>query len=155
MKYNAPFEKEFICRTLELLNQYETCCGTPKYEYTLFLNLCVGLLIIPQQAYFDQFKALERTIVNKNEWGINTEDIYTGEIDIFNVIRHIRNSISHKRFELVSENSSEITHIIVKDEGIDNRSIKIIQTFNAKFPITDFKDFVIGITECALRNFSN
>ena len=107
---------------------------------------------MPQQAYFDQFKALERTIVNKNKWGINAEDIYTDEKDVFNIIR---NSISHKRFELVSENSSEITHIIVKDEGIDHSSRKIIQTFNAQFPITDFRDFVIGITEYALRNFTN
>lgn len=44
MKYDAQFGKEFIFRTLELLKQYEICCGTTKYEDTLFLNLCVGLL---------------------------------------------------------------------------------------------------------------
>lgn len=156
MKYDAPFEKEFICRTLDLLKQYETCCGTIKFEDTLFLNLCVGLLIIPQQTYFEQFKFLENTIVDKNNWGINTNDIDAGEKDVFNIIRHIRNSISHNRFKLVNEkNSSEITHIIVKDEGRNKSTKNIIQTFEAKFLITDFKNFVIKITEYALRNFAN
>lgn len=155
MKYDVPFEKEFICRTLELLKQYETCCGTVKYEDTLFLNLCVGLLIMPQQTYFYQFKVLEHTIVDKINWGINAYNIDTGEKDVFNIIKHIRNSISHKRFKLVSENSSEITHIIVKDKGRDKSTNKIIQTFEGKFPITDFKNFVINITEYALKNFAN
>ena len=155
MKYDAPFEKEFICRTLELLKQYEICCGTTKYEDTLFLNLCVGLLIMPQQTYFNQFKVLKHTIVDKINWGINVNNIDVGEEDVFNIIRHIRNSISHKRFELISENSCEITHIVVKDKGIDKSTNNIIQTFEAKFPMADFKNFVINITEYALKNFAN
>ena len=152
MKYDAPFEKEFICRTLELLKQYETCCGTVKYEDTLFLNLCVGLLIMPQQTYFDQFKVLEHTIVDKINWGINVNDIDVGEKDVFNIIKHIRNSISHKRFELISENSYDITHININDKV--HRDDKEF-SFSAKFPIADFKNFVINITEYALRNFAN
>lgn len=152
MKYDAPFEKEFICRTLDLLKQYETCCGTIKFEDTLFLNLCVGLLIIPQQTYFEQFRFLENTIVDKNNWGINTNDIDAGEKDVFNIIRHIRNSISHKRFELISENSYDITHIKINDKV--HRDDKEY-SFEAKFLITDFKNFVIKISEYALRNFAN
>lgn len=155
MKYNAPFEKDFICRTLELLKQYETCFRTVKYEDTLFLNLCVGLLIMPQQTYFNQFKVLEHTIVDKINWGINVNNIDVGEEDVFNIIRHIRNSITHKRFELISENSCEITHIVVKDKGKDKSTNNIIQTFEAKFPMADFKNFVINITEYALKNFAN
>lgn len=152
MKYNAPFEKEFICRTLKLLKQYETCCGIVKYEDTLFLNLCVGLLIMPQQTYFDQFKVLEHTIVDKINWGINVNDIDVGEKDVFNIIRHIRNSISHKRFELISENSYDITHIKINDKV--HRDDKEY-SFAAKFSIADFKNFVINITEYALKNFAN
>lgn len=152
MKYNAPFEKEFICRTLELLKQYETCCDANKYEDTLFLNLCVGLLIMPQQTYFNQFKVLENTIVNNNEWGINPTNIDAGEKDIFNIIRHIKNSISHKRFKLISENSFDITHIEIHDKvRLDDNEF----SFAAKFPITNFKNFVIKITEYALKNFTN
>lgn len=137
------------------MRQYETSCGITKYEDTLFLNLCVGLLIIPQQAYYDQFQSLQHTFVDKLHWGINAYNIDTGEKDVFNIIKHIRNSISHKRFKLVSENSSEITHIIVKDKGRDWSTKKIIQTFEAKFPMADFKNFVINITEYALKNFAN
>lgn len=152
MKYEESFEKEFICRTLKLLKQYETCCGTTKYEETLFLNLCVGLLIMPQQTYFDQFKVLEHTIVDKIYWGINADNIDTGEKDVFNIIRHIKNSISHKRFELISENSYDITHIKINDKV--HRDDKEF-SFAARFPITDFKNFVINITEYALKNFAN
>lgn len=152
MKYDSPFEKEFICRTLKLLKQYETCCSTTKYEETLFLNLCVGLLIMPQQTYFDQFKVLEHTNVDKIHWGINADNIDTGEKDVFNIIRHIKNSISHKRFELISENSYDITHIKINDKV--HRDDKEF-SFAARFPITDFKNFVINITEYALKNFAN
>lgn len=155
MKYEESFEKEFISRTLKLLRQYETSCGITKYEDTLFLNLCVGLLIIPQQAYYDQFQSLQHTFVDKKEWSIDIRMISVGEKDVYNIIRHIRNSISHKRFELISENSCEITHIVVKDKGIDKSTNNIIQTFEAKFPMADFKNFVINITEYALKNFAN
>ena len=152
MKYEESFEKEFISRTLKLLRQYETSCGITKYEDTLFLNLCVGLLIIPQQAYYDQFQSLQRTFVDKKEWSIDIRMISVGEKDVYNIIRHIRNSISHKRFELTSENSYEITHIIVKDKRHDNsRGF----SFYAEFPITIFKDFVIKVAEYALNNFVN
>lgn len=107
---------------------------------------------MPQQTYFDKFKILERTIVNKSYWGINSNNIDTGERDIFNIIRHIRNSISHKRFEHINENSYDITHIKIHDKV--HRDDKEF-SFVAKFPITDFKNFVINITEYALKNFTN
>lgn len=107
---------------------------------------------MPQQTYFDQFKALEHTIVDKIHWGINADNIGTGEKDVFNIIRHIKNSISHKRFELISENLYDITHIKINDKV--HRDDKEF-SFAAKFPITDFKNFVIIITEYALRNFAN
>jgi hypothetical protein len=152
MKYEESFEKEFISRTLKLLRQYETSCGITKYEDTLFLNLCVGLLIIPQQAYYDQFQSLQHTFVDKKEWSIDIRMISVGEKDVYNIIRHIRNSISHKRFELISENSYDITHIKINDKV--HRDDKEY-SFAAKFPIADFKNFVINITEYALKNFAN
>lgn len=152
MKYKESFEKEFISRTLKLLRQYETSCGITKYEDTLFLNLCVGLLIIPQQAYYDQFQSLQHPFVDKKEWSIDIRMISVGEKDVYNIIRHIRNSISHKRFELISENSYDITHIIVKDKIHDNSKDL---SFYAEFPITIFKDFVIKVAEYALNNFVN
>ena len=99
MKYEESFEKEFISRTLKLLRQYETSCGITKYEDTLFLNLCVGLLIIPRQAYDVQFQSLQHTFVDKKVWSIDIRMISVGEKDVYNIIRHIRNSISHKRVE--------------------------------------------------------
>ena len=152
MKYEESFEKEFISRTLKLLRQYETSCSITKYEDTLFLNLCVGLLIIPQQAYYDQFKPLQHTSVDKKEWSIDIQMISVGEKDVYNIIRHIRNSISHNRFELISKNSYEITHIIVKDKIHDDSKDF---SFDAEFPITIFKDFVIKVAEYALKNFGN
>lgn len=154
MKYEQPFEVEFIHRTLNLLKQYDSIDDTLKYEHTLFLNLCVGLLIIPQNAYFNKFKCLETVIVTQEEWGIEPNHISFGEKDIHNVIRHIRNSISHKRFEFISQDSHNITHIKIWDIKINKDTNKKEPSFNAKFSINEFRNFVINITEYALKNFA-
>ena len=48
MEYKNIFEIEFIQRTQEIVNGYQI-----PFENTLFINACVGLLIIPQQSLFN------------------------------------------------------------------------------------------------------
>ena len=64
--------------------------------------------------------------------------------------RHIRNSISHSRFEFINKDSTKITHIKVVDKRNENANDF---SFVAEFTIKEFKDFVIRISEYALMNF--
>lgn len=62
MEYKNIFEIEFIQRTQEIVNGYQI-----PFENTLFINACVGLLIIPQQSLFNH---LPTEVVSADKWGI-------------------------------------------------------------------------------------
>lgn len=67
MEYKNIFEIEFIQRTQEIVNGYQI-----PFENTLFINACVGLLIIPQQSLFNH---LPTEVVSADKWGIADTDI--------------------------------------------------------------------------------
>ena len=94
--YNQQ-EFDFITRTKKIIEQYKNCELDEKFEVTLLINCCVGLLMVPQQHWYE---SLPSHIVSE-EWGITQADISisTNEKNIANVARHLRNSISHYRFE--------------------------------------------------------
>lgn len=148
MMYCDKLEKEFIKRTLELLKLQSEV----EYEDTLFVNLCIGLLIIPREAYKDRFEQIKNEYINYDEWGICEDNIEiikpNNEKSIDSVVRHIRNSISHGHFHFKSEDNKNITHIFLEDMLNDKK------TFEATFPIGDFKEFVVKIANYALDNFA-
>ena len=86
MEYKNIFEIEFIQRTQEIVNGYQI-----PFENTLFINACVGLLIIPQQSLFNH---LPTEVVSADKWGIADTDISCikePNKSVKNVARHIRN----------------------------------------------------------------
>ena len=140
MMYKEKFEKEFISRTIVLLKQYEKCrCINTehRYENTLFLNLCLGLLIIPKQAYDAEFKLLRKEKITKEFWGIKAD---LGEYNVYDVIRHMRNGIAHSRCEFLSKDNKTITHISIKDVDRDES-----ETFNVTLTIQEFTKFVLSV----------
>jgi len=133
MEYKEVFEKEIISRTLGLLQEY-----SGPYEKTLLLNCCIGLLITPKEFLWDK---LPETPINKKEWGICPSEIkMNGEKTVKQVVRHIRNAISHNDVKYSSENGKDITHIriISKDRNvetfkIDNLKVESFETFVKQF----------------------
>jgi hypothetical protein len=69
-------EFDFIDRTKKILKQYDDYFKDKdkrnKYEITLLMNAFVGLLILPQQHWFDD---LPNELITKKEWGIDTSHI--------------------------------------------------------------------------------
>lgn len=63
---------DFISRTRQILVQYEHNCNSEK---TLFMNCCVGLLIMPQQCADHDKNISVDGLVDYENWGIATSKI--------------------------------------------------------------------------------
>jgi len=137
-------EYDFIDRTKEILKQYDDYFKDKdkknKYEITLLMNAFVGLLILPQQHWFDD---LPSELITKKEWGIDTSHIgflKKGEQKTVNeVARHLRNSVSHYRFTAFDNKHGDISQIQFRDYQDEEETIK---TFEATIPVSALKKFL-------------
>ena len=149
-------EIDFIKRTKRIIEQYEQLVMpiVPKieqYETTLFLNCLVGLLIIPEQKWFEN---LPETVVTEIEWGISPAIIsiitdskgIQEDKTVKNVAKHLRNSIAHNNFNVLK--ADVITDIRFKDYK-DKR--KTLQTFSAIISVKEITKFVQKFAEEALK----
>ena len=143
MEYKDSFEKEILTRTLDIWNDYKG-----PYEETLFLNLCVGLLIIPKESLYAKLPTEE---VSETKWSIDPNWISSEahkDKSVKTTLRHMRNAISHNRigFENHDVAGTDITHIRFEDKSSGK------QTFKAVVEISKFHDFVLKVANFALQN---
>ncbi len=146
-------EFDFITRTLKIIDQYEEfkIKDGEKFEVTLLLNCLIGLLILPQQIWYER---MPLNLISESEWGIIDSHILfmqENEIrSIKNITRHFRNSISHYKFKVFSNSSNEINDIKFQDFNPNG-----IKTFDAIIPIENFKVFVLKFSENCLKEMLN
>lgn len=131
-------EYDFVERMLKIIEQYESSKIQPHYEITLLLNCFVGLIILPQQLWYEQ---LSGALIEEKEWGISP--LHIGYIsknetkNVKSVITHLRNSVSHYKFTAFSNRNEEISSInfIDKDQAGN-------KTFEATIPIKNLNKFI-------------
>ena len=90
------FPKEFLRRTMWNVEKYQG-----EYEVTNLINNCLGLIVIPNNHLIDM---LPKYTFNSddNEFGINKNNIhyeYTQDFTLRNIVRHVRNGLSHGLIE--------------------------------------------------------
>lgn len=140
--YNQQ-EYDFISRTQKIIEQYDKINIPTKYEVTLLLNCFVGLLILPQQMWFND---LPNNPISEKEWGISDKHIgiiKQGEDKtVANIVRHLRNSVAHYSFIAFNNQSEEISRIKFEDYDANN-----LRVFQATIPIRNIRIF--------LNNFSD
>ena len=139
MEYKDRFEKEILTRTLNIWDNY-----SGPFEETLFLNLCVGLLIIPKESFYNQLPTEEVSISN---WDIDPSWIIfekNNDKTLKTTIRHIRNAIAHNGIAFVGQNGV-ITCIEIEDKDISRQT-----SFTMRLDISNFKDFVLKVARLAL-----
>ncbi|MDT3367544.1 MAG: hypothetical protein LIR40_02720 [Bacteroidota bacterium] len=138
-------ELDFVFRTKKIIKQYDSFQieKAEKYEVTLLLNCLVGLLILPQQHWFDSLPAY---LISQKEWGINPNHISMikkGETkNVKDIARHLRNSIGHYKFKAFENKSTDISSI--KFEDFDPQGNK---TFEAIIPISGIRQFTTKLTD--------
>jgi hypothetical protein len=137
-------EYDFIDRTKKIIKQYDEVKlpKDEKFEVTLLLNCLVGLLILPQQNWFED---LPTSIVTQKEWGIKEEHISfikQGETkNVKDIAKHLRNSIAHYHFMAFENKSHDISSI--KFEDYDSQKNK---TFEAIIPVISIRQFTERLT---------
>jgi hypothetical protein len=140
-------EHDFIIRTKEIIKQYDDFIKKGNvvnedkiYDTTLLLNCFVGLLILPQQVWYNYLPSEDLCI---EEWGLNPENISLikedKNISVKNVVRHLRNSVSHYYFKAFSNDDKDISHIKFSDY---TNTKNPISTFEARIPVSEVRDFV-------------
>ena len=132
---------DIVSRTKSILDNSK---GS-EYETTLFLNCCLGLLIIPQQENNRTKPISIRKEVSYEEWGIDSTQIKgdkaTGDLD--EIARHFRNSLSHGRFDIVECNPGNSIEVIrIKDYDSEKKLRQDKPNFDLTITISDFKQFV-------------
>ena len=143
MEYKDSFEKEILTRTLDIWNDYKG-----PYEETLFLNLCVGLLIIPKESLYAKLPTED---VSLSVWSVEPSWITFEKNDdrtVRTIVRHIRNAIAHNRigFENRDMSGTDITHIHFEDKSSGKLTFKVVME------MSKFRDFVLKVANFALQS---
>lgn len=139
MEYKDRFEKEILTRTLNIWDNY-----SGPFEETLFLNLCVGLLIIPKESLYNLLPTEDVSISN---WDIDPSWITfekNNDKTVKTTIRHIRNAIAHNGIAFVGLNAV-IACVEIEDKDISRQT-----SFTMRLDISNFKDFVLKVARLAL-----
>lgn len=143
MEYKDAFEKEIVTRTLQIIDEYKGL-----YEDTLFLNLCVGLLVVPKESLYSSLPTEE---VSEAQWGLDPSRIsfvIDNDKSVKATVRHIRNAIAHNGIRFGSDGGSEITHIQIEDKGMGQQAL----SFKAAMAISEFRIFVLKVARFAIDN---
>lgn len=157
MKYGATtmsnykdFSKDFIERTKYNLEVYQG-----EYEVTHLINSCLGLIIIPKQMLADKLSN-EAIYEGDLSYGISKDknfikDDYAPTGDkihgLKNIVRHIRNGLSHGRIErrVSNDKKKEIIGLKIYDcyNGEEN--------FLIEFTLEEFKTFALRVSDDFLK----
>jgi hypothetical protein len=121
MEYAEQFERDFMRRTLQLVQRYEG-----PHDATLLLNCLLGLLIVPKEASLDQIPL--DPILELKKWGISPNSIRRcGKQNKANpqpetlrgVVHNLRNAVAHFRFSPQHQNGRVIGFAFEDDNGFD------------------------------------
>lgn len=147
-------EFDFVTRTKSIIEQYNSLDfsdnSDEKYEITLCMNCLIGLVVIPQQVWFDRVPKTDLS----DDWFIKSSHILYiegEEFKINEIVRHIRNSVSHGNLTPISKDkglNKKITHLRFKDYSVEK---KMVQTFDAEVPVETLKKFAIKFADTMLE----
>lgn len=142
----------FIQNTLSILKQYDSFKNELEQSYarSLFINSCVGLLVVPRSndKVFDE---LSKENISNGKWCIREENItlnIEGDFSVGAIARHLRNSVMHNRLtydcDLCSSTViNEITFCDKKEKDVD-------YNFQATLKFEIFREFVLTLAQYAL-----
>jgi|CEGF01.1.fsa_nt_gi hypothetical protein len=135
MEYKS-LVKDFARRTQKNLDQVRIlkANGLESYEVTALINSMLGLLIFPQQKYIDEIPETPLEKLAELGWPIPkvTGDFHQVK-NLRQLIRHLRNAISHFNINFFSDDSSEIAGLYVWNVHPHTKEI----TWEAKLSISD------------------
>ena len=138
--YNKQdFEKDFMKRTLKIVNQY-----SGSFEATLLMNCLLGLVVIPKERLLSYIP--DDSIDQMQEWGIfQTSIISVGDVSKENpephtvrgIVINLRHSLAHSNFDPYTRLNNESGNEEVAGFIFNDSS-----RFKAKISLKEIADFV-------------
>lgn len=147
MRYEKLVQ-DFAERTLANLEsieklQVEQPEGT-YYEVTQLINSLLGLLVFPQQRYFNQIPKVPLLELRRQGWPIPENKTQSPEIvDIKRFTRYLRNAITHFNIVFLEDTTTEQI-IGIKVWNINEDKEK---DWEIEFPLDELRDF----TKCFIK----
>lgn len=138
MSYNSDFERAFMERSLELVQNYHG-----PYDATLLLNCLLGLLVVPKEACLQAIPP--DPIDELGTWGISPrsiKDFGTWRNEDHNphnlrgLVWRLRNAISHFRFSPIPQRG-EVRAFKFSDES----------GFRAEVPLDELRELVTRLAK--------
>ena len=104
---------DFSQRTKSLVKGYKG-----KYNVTLLINCCLGLIVLPKEKYFKLIPD-EEIPIEGELWGLTRETIQVRckkcGYNLRHVIRRIRNGICHFRIKSIPNEEGQIAFLDISD----------------------------------------
>ena len=133
MEYAEEFERDFMKRTLSLVQTY-----TGPHDATLLLNCLLGLLIVPKETALERIPT--EPIASLANWGISPSSISViakqtnrnNQPDTLRgVVHSLRNSVAHFRFKPIHKNGT-----------VEAFRFTDLSGFDATIPLEEMRQFV-------------
>jgi len=113
----SDFSKDFVKRTKENMECIEQTMK-PKYETTCLINMCLGLIAVPDQFLcHSSRKGADEIFTNISDFGLCDSNIIRirGDKSVENVLHHLRNGLMHGHIEQQIDDRKQIVGLRIKD----------------------------------------
>jgi hypothetical protein len=146
------FERDFVQRTLKLIEQYDThvmpvVLSAEQFETTLLINSLLGLLVLPKERCFDAVRSL--TLDDLVGWGLPPTLVQSWgrcrdcgqepQHTVGELLRRLRNSVCHFRLDPRAVNGT------IEDVGFSDNN-----GFSAVLPKAALRAFVTKLAQCVV-----
>jgi hypothetical protein len=129
--------KDFVARTkanLELIEQ-SALAGQEGYEITQLVNSLLGLLVFPQQYYFNQIPALTMSEMKEAGWPeIKVDGEFEQHQNLRDLMRYLRNAIAHFNIKFLGDDTHKLRALRVWNHRGSNQI-----TWRAEIPFEDLR----------------
>lgn len=116
--------------------------GKDVYDVTQLINSCLGLLVFPQQRYKNGIRKLSLRECEAEGWPIPKVTGNFREVsDLSDLIRYLRNAISHFNIELLPNAQNNIAGLKVWNTNNGKK------TWEAELSIEDLRKLVLKFSE--------
>ena len=135
MSEYSDFPIDFLKRTQVNLENY-----SGNFEVTNLINNCLGLIVLPKELLIDSLNGYIFTD-SRVRYGISKTNIKferDNDFTLKNVIRHIRNGLSHGRIEQKSSNG-----VITGVRIFDCSNIDSPENFSIELSIDELKNLAL------------
>lgn len=141
MSLYKNIDVDFVARTKENLDFIEQQSITFPQEVTLFLNMCYGLLVLPQQKIDDVIARMHQEL---SYYGIGDSCFMTAkEKTLKNFIRSLRNGFAHGHLQSLSLNENDdFSAIMIKDYKNKTAEKNNNPHTTIELSLTQLKDFM-------------